>query len=261
MTTTTTTRGRPETGAPTTHDQRAAARTRWSADADRSSVDFAVKSFWGLLTVRGHFDRFSGSYEVGPDGSRIELTIDADSLDTGNAKRDEHLRATDFFAVAEHPQVRFASTRVRESGDGTLRVEGDLHAAGKVVALDLDATVAQLDDGRLEIEATTTVDQRSLGMSERPAGHDPPAGDGARHGTPERRGRERTIVTGRARVAIVGGGFGDRRGSDPHRRSSNARWRPLRRCPRPARLLATPAPLAAPDLSGAVFCAPHRLAR
>ena len=163
--TTTTTRGRPETGAPTTHDQRAAARTRWSTDADRSSVDFAVKSFWGLLTVRGRFDRFSGSYEVGPDGSRIELTIDADSLDTRNAKRDEHLRATDFFAVAEHPQVRFASTRVRDSGDGLLRVEGDLHAAGKVVALDLDATVAQLDDGRLEIEATTTVDQRSLGMT------------------------------------------------------------------------------------------------
>ena len=164
MTDITTTRGRSETGAPTTYNQRAAAPTRWSADSDRTSVDFAVKTFWGLLTVRGHFDRFSGSYEVGPDGARVELTIDADSLDTGNAKRDEHLRSTDFFAVAEHPQVRFASTRVRESGDGTLRVEGDLHAAGKVVALELDATVARLHDGQLEIEAATTVDQRSLGM-------------------------------------------------------------------------------------------------
>jgi polyisoprenoid-binding protein YceI len=164
MTDITTTRGRPETGAPTTYNQRAVAPTRWSADADRTSVDFAVKTFWGLLTVRGHFDRFSGSYEVGPDGARIELTIDADSLDTGNAKRDKHLRSTDFFAVAEHPQVRFASTSVRESGDGRLRVEGDLHAAGKVVAIELDATVARRDDGRLEIEATTTLDQRSLGM-------------------------------------------------------------------------------------------------
>ena len=73
-----------------------------------------MKTFWGLLTVRGHFDRFSGSYEVGPDGATIELTIDADSLDTGNANRDKHLRSTDFFRVAEHPQVRFTSTRVRE---------------------------------------------------------------------------------------------------------------------------------------------------
>src|SRR3954452_20198238 len=145
--TTTITMGRPQTDAPTTYT-RAAVPTRWSADADRTSVDFAVKTFWGLLTVRGHFDRFSGSYEVGPDGTRIELTIDADSLDTGNAKRDEHLRSTDFFAVAEHPQVRFTSTGVRESGDGTLRVAGDLHAAGKVVAIELDATVTELDDGR-----------------------------------------------------------------------------------------------------------------
>jgi polyisoprenoid-binding protein YceI len=165
MTDITTTRGRPETGAPTMYDAQAAAPTRWSPDTDRTSVDFAVKTFWGLLTVRGHFDRFSGSYEVGPDGGRIELTIDADSLDTGNAKRDEHLRSTDFFAIDEFPRVRFTSTGVRESGDGTLRVAGDLHAAGKAVAIDLDATMAQLDDGRLEIEATTTVDQRSLGMS------------------------------------------------------------------------------------------------
>ena len=131
MTDITTTRGRPETGAPTTYDQRAVAPTRWSADADRTSVDFAVKTFWGLLTVRGHFDRFSGSYEVGPDGARIELTIDADSLDTGNAPTRPAPALDHFFAVAEHPKVRFASTRVREFGDGRLRVEGDLHAAGK----------------------------------------------------------------------------------------------------------------------------------
>ena len=147
------------------HEQRTETPTRWTVDRDETSVEFAVKTFWGLMTVHGRFDRFDGSYELGPAGTTIELTIDADSVDTGNPKRDEHLRATDFFAVAEHPQVRFASTRVRDSGDATLRVEGDLQAAGKAVALELDATVAHLDDGRLEIEATTTVDQRRLGMS------------------------------------------------------------------------------------------------
>ena len=145
-------------------EKRAVAPTRWSVDRDETSVGFAAKTFWGLTTIRGGFDRFDGSYEVGPGGMRIEATIDADSLDTGNLTRDKHLRSADFFGVAEHPQVRFTSTRVRDVGDGTLHVEGDLEAAGKVVPLEFDATMQQVDHG-LQVEATTTVDQRQLGMS------------------------------------------------------------------------------------------------
>jgi polyisoprenoid-binding protein YceI len=148
----------------TVNEQRTIARKRWTVDGDASSVDFAVKTFWGLGTVRGRFDRFSGSYDIGPDGARIELTIDADSLDTGNGTRDKHLRSDDFFGIAEHPQVRFTSTRVQDRGDGTLRVEGRLEAAGMVVPLAFDATTRQVGD-ELELEATTTVDQRQLGMS------------------------------------------------------------------------------------------------
>ena len=48
----------------TTSKQRVAARTRWSVDPERATVDFAVKTFWGLATVRGRFDRFDGAYEV-----------------------------------------------------------------------------------------------------------------------------------------------------------------------------------------------------
>ncbi len=142
---------------------RTAAPAHLSVDGDETSVDFAVKTFWGLTTVHGRFDRFGGSYEPGPNGPKIELTVDADSLDTGNATRDKHLRSTGFFHAAAHPQVRFTSTRVRHAGDGVLRVEGDLEAAGKIVPLEFDATVRQVD-GALEVEATTTVDQRDLGM-------------------------------------------------------------------------------------------------
>jgi polyisoprenoid-binding protein YceI len=143
---------------------RAAAPTYSSVDRDGTSVEFAVKTFWGLTTVHGRFDRFGGSYEAGTGGTKIELTVDADSLDTGNAIRDRHLRSTGFFHAAEHPQVRFTSTRVRHAGDGVMRVEGDLEAAGKVVPLAFDATARQIG-GALEVEATTTVDQRQLGMS------------------------------------------------------------------------------------------------
>jgi polyisoprenoid-binding protein YceI len=145
-------------------EQRTTAPTRWSVNAAESSVEFAVKTFWGLTTVRGRFDRFAGRYEVGPNGTTIELAIDADSLDTGNKTRDKHLRSPEFFGVAEHPQVRFTSTRVHHVTDGILHVVGHLEAAGKVVSLEFPATVQEVGHG-LEVEATTTVDHRLLGMS------------------------------------------------------------------------------------------------
>lgn len=145
-------------------EQRAAAPAHWSVDRDASSVEFAVKTFWGLATVRGRFDRFYGSYEVRPDGETIELTIDADSLDTGNATRDKHLHSDDFFHVGDHPQVRFTSTHVHHVTDGILHVVGRLEAAGKVVPLEFAATLEPVDHG-VEIEATTTVDQERFGMS------------------------------------------------------------------------------------------------
>ena len=148
----------------TATEQRTAAPTRWTVDPHESSVEFAVKTFWGLATVHGRFDRFDGSYENGPDGTTIELTIDADSLDTGNRTRDGHLRSAGFFHVAEHPQVRFTSTGVHHGRDGILHVVGHLEAAGRSVLLEFPATVRHDGDG-IEIEATTTVDQRKLGMS------------------------------------------------------------------------------------------------
>ena len=60
--------------------------------------------------------------------------------------------------------MRFVSTRVHDVGEGTLHVEGGLEAAGMVVPLEFDATIKQIDDA-LEVEATTTVDPRQLGMS------------------------------------------------------------------------------------------------
>ncbi len=153
MSTTTTMQSLQTTIAPTT----------WKVDPDASSVEFAVKTFWGAGTVHGRFDRFDGSYEVGPD-SAIELTIDAASLDTGNATRDRHLRSASFFHVAEHPSVRFTSTRVHHADGRILHVVGHLEAAGRVVTLEFPATIQPVGAG-LEIEATTTVDQQELGMS------------------------------------------------------------------------------------------------
>lgn len=136
------------------------ATKRWLLDG----LDFDVDTTLGL-TIRGHFNRAVGSYEVGPDGREIELAVDVTSVETGNAIWDELLRPADNSGpLNEHPQVRFRSTSIRELGDGTLRVEGQLEAAGYVEPVAFDANAEEIDHG-LRLETVVTVDRRRLGKS------------------------------------------------------------------------------------------------
>jgi polyisoprenoid-binding protein YceI len=143
---------------------------RWTADPSRTTVEFEVEHLWGLHSVPGRFSRFDGSYVVGPAGDAIRLTIDAASIDTGDARRDEHLRSADFFFVDQHPHVRFTSTRLTGLGNGHVHVSGVLEASGTPVPVAFDASVRVVGRG-LELEATTTVDQRRFNMSEGPFGN------------------------------------------------------------------------------------------
>ena len=95
---------------------------RWELDPQRSSVEFRVGHFWGLATVKGHFDRYEGRLDLGADPA-IELTIDAANVQTGNPKRDQHLRSAEFFDAENHPSVQFVSDSVVLQGD-TLSVRG-----------------------------------------------------------------------------------------------------------------------------------------
>jgi polyisoprenoid-binding protein YceI len=139
----------------------------WRLDRTRSSVEFHVGNFWGLTTVEGRFDRYEGTLDV---SSRpvVSLIIEADSLNTENARRDKHLRSGDFFDVANHPRVRFEADAAELDG-GTLKVRGLLYAAGRHVPIETDATLSPVGDD-FEIEATVPVDQRQLGMTWSPLG-------------------------------------------------------------------------------------------
>jgi polyisoprenoid-binding protein YceI len=137
-------------------------RTRWRIDPTRSSVEFHVPNFWGLATVKGKFERYDGTLELDKTPA-IELTIDAASLNTNNKKRDTHLRSGDFFDVANHAEVRFVSDSATLSGQ-QLKVQGHLHAAGKSIPVDLDATVRPVGD-ELEVEAETEANHLHLGMA------------------------------------------------------------------------------------------------
>lgn len=140
---------------------------RWVLDPSRSTVEFRVRTFWGAMTVDGGFSDFDGTYTDGSDGRAIELEIDAESLDTRNGMRDKHLRGGDFFDVGSHPHVRFTSDEIVARGDGTVRIAGELEAAGERVPLSFDATLRAYGDER-ELETTTPVDQRLLGMTHSP---------------------------------------------------------------------------------------------
>jgi polyisoprenoid-binding protein YceI len=132
---------------------------RWVVDPARSTVEFRVGNWWGLTTVVGHFSRFDGCYTVGPGGRAIELIVEAESLETGNRRRNKHLRSSDFFDVESHPHVRFTADDVTDGDEGTLHARGELEAAGRKVRLLLDAAVREFGD-ELEVEATSLVDQR-----------------------------------------------------------------------------------------------------
>ena len=110
-------------------------KTIWRIDPDRSSVEFNAKGFWGIATVKGRFSRYQGTLDLSAKPA-IELTIEADSLDTKNNRRDKHLRSPDFFDVENAPEISFESTSI-ESTDKGVVVAGNLKIREAVFHVEL----------------------------------------------------------------------------------------------------------------------------
>jgi polyisoprenoid-binding protein YceI len=125
-----------------------------------TGLDFAVHTGLGPA-IRGHFAHVGGVYEAGPDGTSIQLVVDVTSVEAGRGIWEGLLRSG---PLTENPQVRFASTVVRDLGDGRLRVEGYLEAAGKVEPISLDASVKEAGGG-IRLETATIVDRQRVGAS------------------------------------------------------------------------------------------------
>jgi polyisoprenoid-binding protein YceI len=112
----------------------------WKVDAAHSSVMFSVKHM-GIANVRGRFDEFEGTLEVNENlaDCRIRGTVKVASVDTGDPKRDEHLRSADFFDVERFPEITFECTRVEAIDDESTRVTGNLtlHGVTRPIVLDV----------------------------------------------------------------------------------------------------------------------------
>lgn len=143
-------------------------RRRWTIDPTRSTVEFEVPAYRPLRTIRGRFRRFEGFYGRGDAGAVMELTIDAASVDTGDAARDRRIRSARFLDAADHPQLAFASTLVEEVG-GVVAVVGRLRARGAAVPVVFEAAIRENGD-EIELDATARVDLRELGMAHNATG-------------------------------------------------------------------------------------------
>jgi polyisoprenoid-binding protein YceI len=135
----------------------------WTVDPQRSEIGFAVKEMWGLRTVRGVFRTFDGRLTVAAGRAAGELTIDAAGLDTGNDRRDRHLRSPAFFDAERHPQVVFTATAVT-AHDGALTVTGDLAIGSSRARLEIAVDVEQEAGGALRLEGGTTVSRAAAGL-------------------------------------------------------------------------------------------------
>ena len=104
----------------------------YTVDPTHTRIGFVARHAM-VTKVRGAFNQFEGTgfFDADdPTSSKLQLTIRADSIDTGNADRDAHLRGNDFFDMEQYPEITFASTSVEKVGDDEYRVTGDLTIKG-----------------------------------------------------------------------------------------------------------------------------------
>ncbi|MBI3821890.1 MAG: YceI family protein [Planctomycetes bacterium] len=117
----------------------AARAQTYNVDLAHSSITFMIQHL-GISFVHGRFNDFSGKFTVDKDAAKssFEMTIKADSVDTNQKKRDEHLRSDTFFDAKKYPDMTFKSTKV-EPIDGGYKVTGDftMHGVTKSVTFDL----------------------------------------------------------------------------------------------------------------------------
>jgi len=137
-------------------------------DRTHSKVSFTAATV--IFDVDGEFGDFSVDIDGDPNKPetvRVEANIDVASLDTQNAKRDDHLKSPDFFDAAKYPKIRFASTGVKAKGS-QLVVKGNLTMHGKTKLVSIPFKVAKGKNGAgmdvTTYKAKLTINRNDFGI-------------------------------------------------------------------------------------------------
>jgi polyisoprenoid-binding protein YceI len=122
---------------------------QWKIDSVHSTVGFSIRHMM-VSNVKGSFTQFAGTigYDPqAPQAASVEVTIQTTSVNTGNEKRDGHLRNEDFFDAPKFPTITFKSTKVTPSGDSAATIEGTLtmHGESRPVTLQVEKLGIQKD--------------------------------------------------------------------------------------------------------------------
>jgi len=144
----------------------------YTIDPSHSHVGFTARHAM-VTRVRGSFTDVSGSIHVdgeNPTASKVEVEIDAASIDTRSADRDAHLRSDDFFAVDTYPTIDFASTSIEQTGADTFEVNGDLtiRDTSRPVSFELAFTGAATDpfgNERIGFEGSVEVNRKDWNLT------------------------------------------------------------------------------------------------
>lgn len=147
-------------------------RRIWQFDPAYSTVEFTVRNLW--YNVKGRFNVLEGAIVLDEDDVRrssITATLKANSIDTGNKRRDAHLRSADFLDAEKFPDIEFKSERVARGKDrDSLELDGILIVKDKRVPISL--AVNEMDRSRspkgeefIYYSATAEVDRFACGVS------------------------------------------------------------------------------------------------
>jgi polyisoprenoid-binding protein YceI len=147
-------------------------KTTWKIDPAHSSAQFVVRHMM-ITNVRGGFNGMQGTVVYDPgdlSSSSVDVTIDKNSLSTGDATRDTHVKSADFLDVEKYPTITFKSKKITKDGDG-LKVTGDLtiHGVTKEVALNVEGPTEEQKDPygniRVGASATTKIKRSDFGLT------------------------------------------------------------------------------------------------
>lgn len=143
----------------------------WTIDPSHTRIGFSARHAM-VTTVRGQFTQFEGTAHIdsaNPANSKVSVAIKGESIDTGNADRDAHLRSGDFFENETYPDVTFVSTSVERDGEDWA-VTGDLTIKGvsKPVTVVFEPNGTAKDpfgNTRAGFEGTATINRKDWGIS------------------------------------------------------------------------------------------------